>query len=132
MLFLIEIPPPKDLQLFDANLKYLRVNWTPPVFNCSDVNYIITGTNNCGICTNTTDNTSATCTDMYIDGHLCNMTIQAQSETCDLLGGALSRPLHILLKGIILLLYINSALTHVMAYMQCGLVNNWCLCFEVQ
>ena len=98
-----EIPPTKDLHLVNADPTHMTVEWTPQVFNCSDVNYIVLrGANICGICTNTTANTYATCTNMTIDGRMCNLSIQTESKTCELLRGTKSDTLHIFLKGIII------------------------------
>ena len=60
------------------------------------------GSNNCGICTSNTTvtNTFATCTDMSIDGRVCNLSILTESEDCDLLRGTISDPVYIILKGI--------------------------------
>ena len=71
------------------------------MFNCSDVNYVIKGTRNCGSCINTTiKDTTATCTNMSIDGHVCSLSIQTVLETCDLLNETISDAINILLKGI--------------------------------
>ena len=70
------------------------------MFNCSDVNYVVLGTNNCGSCINTTINvTTSTCTNMSIDGHVCSLSIQTESETCEFLKETISDPILILLKG---------------------------------
>ena len=72
------------------------------MFNCSDVNYVVLGTGNCGSCINTTINvTSSTCSNMSIDGHVCRLSIQIESEICELLKETISDPILILLKGTI-------------------------------
>ena len=71
------------------------------MFNCSDVNYVIMGTNNCGSCINTTiKDSTATCTNMSIDGHVCSLTIQTEIKNCDVLNKTISDAINIPLKGI--------------------------------
>ena len=71
------------------------------MFNCSDVNYVILGTSNCGSCVNTTiKDTSATCSNMSIDGHVCSLSVQTELENCDLLNKTISDAIKIPLKGI--------------------------------
>lgn len=101
-LFLTEIPPAKNIHLADANSTHLTVSWSPAKFtDCSDVIYFVNGSPSCGICTNNTTNTTATCTGIIPHGQTCNLSIETTSETCNLLKGTESEPIEIMLRGTI-------------------------------
>lgn len=97
------ISSPENIHLVDAKPTSLAIEWTPPPFNCSDVKYLIEGSENCGVCTNFTTFTRATCNGMSIDGRSCNLSVQSYSEVCGVLSGTESDPFIITIKGIILL-----------------------------
>ena len=61
-------PSPNGMFLSDIGPTHMTFKWSPLLLNCPSLKYIITSErSNCGICPNTTTNTTATCTDMTID-----------------------------------------------------------------
>ena len=64
------------LYLIDAGPTHFTLSWNP---HCdSDIDYRISGSENCGTCVNFPINTSSiTCSSLSINGKLCNLSIQA-------------------------------------------------------
>ena len=85
--------------LSDIGPIHMTFKWSPLLLNCPSLKYIITSESNCGVCPNTTTNTTATCTDITIDGRTCNLFVQ--TEVCESIIGEKSKPLKIKLQGII-------------------------------
>ena len=91
-------PSPNGMFLSDIGPTHMTFKWSPLLLNCPSLKYIITSErSNCGICPNTTTNTTATCTDMTIDGQTCNLFVQ--TEVCESIIGEKSKQLEVKLKG---------------------------------
>ena len=90
-------PSPKDIFLSDIGPTHMTFEWSPLIFNCPSLQYIITSDSNCGTCPNATINATATCTNMTINGHTCNLFVQ--TEVCGSIIGEKSKPLKVKLQG---------------------------------
>ena len=71
--------PPGDVHVSDINPNQFTIEWSPPAsINCPGVTYDI-ATSNCGVCPNTTSNTSVRCTNLTVDGRICSVFIQTKA-----------------------------------------------------
>ena len=58
--------PPSDVHITDVGLKLLTFNWSQNLdLSCDAFHYSISATG-CGVCPNSTSNTSVTCTDVAL------------------------------------------------------------------
>lgn len=70
--------PPNDVCVSDINPNQFAIDWSPPANYCPVTTYNIT-TTDCGVCPNTTSNTSIMCTILAIDGQVCSVIIQTKA-----------------------------------------------------
>lgn len=90
-------PPPNAIQLTTIGPSHLTFHWDSLHLNCPTIKYIITTTENCGICPNNTTHTSLTCNNLTVSGQTCSYFIQ--TEICENLIGRRSEPLIVKLRG---------------------------------
>ena len=88
------LSPPNQLYVYynisnESSLRELTFNWSSVAPDCPTIHYNILASN-CGSCPTTTNCTTATCTDIPIDGSVC--TFAVQTVVCGNITGNRSNP----------------------------------------
>ena len=89
-------PPPEDIRLVDANSSQLTFQWSSISANCSAIHYYISASS-CGHCPIKSNQTTATCTGMYVDGQVCRFSLQ--TVVCNDIFGNESTKVEVNLQG---------------------------------
>ena len=90
------LPPPNNVQLTNVQPGQITFNWTSVDTLCDSVSYNIIASN-CGQCPSTTNNTTATCTDVVASGQVCTFIIQA--VVCGTITGSQASPTTVIMEG---------------------------------
>jgi hypothetical protein len=106
----VPFPPPDaiSLALVNFNPKEITFSWSPVATDCPSIQYNILASN-CGSCPNTTNHTTATCTDLPSDGSVC--TLAVETVVCGNITGNQSKPLSFNISDTLHVTVINSRCT---------------------
>ena len=98
-LFIDPPPPPMDVYLMAINRHQMTFSWNPVRLSACEAVQYYTFHTNYGICPNSTNTTTATCTDYNISREsVCMFAVQ--SVTCYDVVGPMSNVTTVALKGI--------------------------------
>ena len=91
-------PPPVDLKLKNVSKDQLIFTWTPGVQSCQALHYVINSTS-CGTCTNTTNSTSASCSDFNLTNNETLCSLDVKTIVCGDLVGKNPQNIQVIIKG---------------------------------